>query len=167
MNFWGRRGAIGVCAVLLLSGSSRAGDEEPYLLFEMGGGGEFGLRGGQSFGPEIGLEYMAIKRLLEIEMSVSPLFSHGQAEIETEVTFKKPFEITDRFEIEIGGGPEWIHRTNGKPDSVAGVAMADFVYEILPQHHVSLFIDPAYSYDFGEDHEKVISVMAGLRIGIE
>jgi hypothetical protein len=162
------RKAIGFSAALLLSAeTSFAEEKEPALVFEMGGGGEFGFRGGTSYGPEIGLEYTIIKRWLEVETSVNPLFRRGQAEIGTDFIFKKPFQITDRLEFLIGAGPEWIHRTNKEPDSVAGVAITELVYEILPERHVAVFVQPAYSYDFGKGHEQAISVTAGLHIGIE
>jgi hypothetical protein len=45
---------------------------------------------------------------------------------ETEVLFKKPFELNDRLEFLIGGGSSWKHKSEG--DSIAGeiiVSMAE------------------------------------------
>jgi len=66
----------------------------------------------------------------------------------------------------IGARPEWKHRTDGAADSVAGVASAEFVYEVMPERHVSFFLQEAYSYDFAKGHEQAISAIAGLHIGI-
>ncbi|MGA7328903.1 MAG: hypothetical protein WBX25_31560 [Rhodomicrobium sp.] len=162
---------IGIIAVmLLLTPKALAEDKEPSFVVEMGGAGEWGLQhGDSSFGPDVGLEYTVIEHWLEIEVGVMPLFSNGQADIDTELLFKKPFDLTDRLEFLIGAGPEWIHRTNGsKPaDSIAGEVAVEFVYAAWPERHVGLFVEPAYTYDFGKGHEQSITVTGGLHIGIE
>jgi hypothetical protein len=160
-------------AVLPLSALPAQGEEkdkDPSLVFEMGGTGEWGLRrsGSQSYGPEIGFEYDVIERWLEIEVSTSPVFSKGHAELGTDFLFKKPFEVTDRLEFMIGGGPEWISRTNEAPkNSIAAVAVTEFIYAPWDNKKVRLFVEPAYSYDLGKGHEQAFSVSAGLLIGIK
>ncbi len=147
--------------------AAQANDQESTIIFEMGGGGEWGIPGKQRFGPEIGLEYTIIKHWLEVEVSTSPLFLRGQAEIGTDLIFKTPFAIADTLELLAGAGAEWIHRFNRMPDSVAGVVAVDFVYEILPERHVSVFVQPVYSYDFGKDHEQTLGFTTGLHIGLD
>jgi hypothetical protein len=165
------KGMIGICAAMLLfAPKAQAEEKEPSLVFEMGSAGEWGLQhGGSSFGPNVALEYTVIEHWLEFEVGVTPLFSKGQAEIGTDLIFKKPFDLSKSLEFLIGAGPEWVHRTSGeKPvDSIAGEVVVEFVYSPWPERHVGFFIEPAYAYDFGKGHEQSIAVTGGLHIGIE
>jgi hypothetical protein len=62
---------------------------------------------------------------------------------------------------------EWIHRTSGKPgDSLAGDAVVEFIYKPWRDKNVRFFLEPAYAYDFGKEHEQSLSVSAGLRMGL-
>ena len=118
-------GSIG--AVLFFAVPAAAEDKGPSTVLCIGGAGEWGVSdGGQSFGPEIGLEHTIIEHYLEIEVAVSPLFSKGPTEFDTEFLLKKPFDLTDRLEFLVGAGPVWIHKTG--VDSVAGEALVEFVY---------------------------------------
>jgi len=169
MNKWTRMIGI-IAAVLLFASKAQAEDKEPYLFFEMGGAGEWGLQhGGSSAGPAVAVEYTVIEHWLEAEAAVTPRFSNGQTEIGTDLVFKKPFNLSDSLEFLIGAGPEWVHKANGeKPaDSVAGEAVVQFVYSPWPERHVGFFAQPSYSYDFGKGHDQSLGVSAGLRIGIE
>ncbi|MGA7329846.1 MAG: hypothetical protein WBX25_36535 [Rhodomicrobium sp.] len=155
-------------AMLLCAAQAAAEDKEPSLTVEMGGAGEWRLRGGSSCGPDIGLEVTVIERWLEIEASVTPLFSRAEAEIGTGLIFRKPFDLSKSLEFLIGAGPEWIFRPAGeKPSSIAAEATVEFVYSPWPERHVGFFIEPAYTYDFGKGHEQAISVTGGLHIGID
>jgi hypothetical protein len=132
----------------------------------MGGAGGWGVpNGGSSFGPEIGVEYTVVEHFLEIEAATSPQFSKGQVEFDTELLFKKPFDLTNRLEFLIGAGPVWIHKADA--DSLAGEVLVEFVYSPWPERHVGFFMEPNYSYNFGRGHEQSIGVTAGLHIGIQ
>lgn len=160
--------AMACCAAasLLLCGKAQAGENEPSLVFEMGGAGGWGLQQGDfSSGPDIGFEYTVIERWLEIEITTTPAFSKGQVEFDTDLVFKKPFELADRLEFLVGAGPLWLHKPNA--DSVAAEAIAEFVYEAWPERHTAIFVEPSYAYDFGKGHEQSIGFTAGLHIGIQ
>jgi hypothetical protein len=157
-------GSIG--ALLLFAAAANAEDKEPTLVVVMGGAGGWGLsQGASSFGPEIGLEYTVIEHFLDIELATSAQFSKGQQEFDTDLVFKKPFELSDRLEFLIGAGPVWIRKADA--DSFAGEAIVEFVYSAWPERHVAFFIEPNYSYEFGQGHEQSIGVIAGLHIGIQ
>ncbi len=160
---------MGLFALLLFAPQAQAEDKEPSFVVELGGAGEWGLqRGGSSFGPNVDLEYTVIEHWLEVEAGVTPLFANGQAEIGTDLVFKKPFDLSESLEFLIGAGPEWVHRASGeKPaDSMAGEAIVEFVYSPWPERHVGFFLEPSYSYDFGKGHEQSLGVTGGLHIGI-
>jgi hypothetical protein len=140
-------------------------EKEPSIILEMGGSGEWGLQRGSmpGFGPEIGFEYDM--HWLEIEAATSPKVSHGQAEIGTDFLLKKPFEISERWEFLIGGGPEWVHKTSESPkDSLAAEAALEFVYAPFDNENIRVYAEPTYSYDFGKGHEQSLGFTAGLLI---
>jgi hypothetical protein len=161
---------FGVLAPLILSVTPVHADEgESPLVFEMGGAAGWGLQqGNSSAGPEVAIEYTVIEHMLEIEVAVSPQFSGGKTEFDTDLIFKKPFDLSDRLEFLIGAGLEWGHGVSGqKPaDSIAGEAIAEFVYFPWTDHKVGIFLEQTYSYDFGKEHEQTLGLAAGLHIGI-
>jgi tetratricopeptide (TPR) repeat protein len=87
--------------------------------------GEWTLPGGaSSFGPSAAIEFMPIKNRLEIELGVSPMFSRGRTEYDTELVFKTPLllGLPDNVEVMFGGGPAWLPwRDRGRAlfDSIA------------------------------------------------
>ena len=157
-----------LAVLLLVAPSVHAEEKEPSTFIEIGGAGEWGLRhGGFSFGPNLGVEHTIIENWLEIEAGVTPLFAKGQAETGTDFFLKKPFELSKSLEFEAGGGVEWIHKVSGKPsDSMAGEAVVEFIYRPWQDKNFRLFLEPAYAYDFGKEHEQSLSVSGGLKIGI-
>src|ERR1700678_2012815 len=118
---------MGLAAVLLLIASSAHGqieDKEPSAIFEVGGAGQWGLKGGSSYGPSVAVETTPIPDVLEVEGGTTALFSRGQTEWDTDFLFKKPFTLSDTVEFMFGVGPEWAHvTTHGvSSDTVAGEA---------------------------------------------
>ncbi len=164
------KGMMGIFAALLLFAAQvRAEDKEPSWVLEMGGATEWGLqRGGSSSGPNVDLEHSVIEHWLEIEVGVTPLFANGQAEIGTDLVFKKPFDLSESVEFLIGAGPEWVHKPGGdKPsDSAAGEAIVELIYSPWPERHAGIFVEPSYSYDFGKGHDQSLGLTVGLHIGI-
>ena len=106
---------LGLIATLAsIGGTAKAGDKEPSALIEIGGAGEWALRGGGlSFGPAVSMEVTPLKDWLEIELGVSPQFGGSRTEWGTDLVFKKPFALSDTVEVEFGLGPEWIHTSGG------------------------------------------------------
>ncbi len=96
-------GAFFALASQALAGEKE--EKEPSIILEMGGAGDWGLQKGSkpAFGPDLGLEYDM--HWIEFEATTSPKFSKGHAEIGTELLFKKPFEINERWEFLIRRRP--------------------------------------------------------------
>ncbi|MGO9173229.1 MAG: hypothetical protein ACLP7P_14870 [Rhodomicrobium sp.] len=166
MDYWARIGFT--AGLLLLAGAARA-EEKEVAVVEIGGAGEWGLQhGGSAAGPNVAVEFDVIEHWLEIEVGVTPLFSNGQAEVGTDLVFKKPFDLSDSVEFLIGAGPEWVHKASGeKPaDSVAGEAIVELIYFPWPEHKTGFFIEQSYGYDFGKGHEQSLGVSGGLHIAV-
>ena len=144
-------------------------EPEPGAILELGGAGSRSLiAGGSSFGPNFAVEFAAVEKWLELEAGVTPLFSHGSTEWDSDLLFKKPWDLSKRVEFMFGVGPSWIHTTqNGATtNSFAGVAALDFMFWPFEKRRFGWYLEPAYEYNFGRGHEQSIGISAGLLIAI-
>ena len=158
-------------AAISLTASAQAAEKEKEAAaeLELGAAVERGLPGGGfSFGPSVGIEFTPIKDWLEIEAGVSPVFGSGRTEWGTELVFKKPYSLSDKVEMMVGVGPEWLHKTGHSEiaNSIGGVALVDFQIWPFPERRFGWFIEPSYGYDFGREHEQSLGVTVGLLIPI-
>jgi hypothetical protein len=152
-----------VAALFVFAGPAQAEEKEPAAIVEIGGAGEWSLGdGGSSFGPAVSVETTPIKDWLEIEAGVSSLFGRGPTDWSADFLLKKPFTLSDTVEFMVGAGPEWKINTR----SVAGEVALDFMFWPLPERKYGWFLEPSYSYDFGEGHEQSLGVSVGLTIAI-
>jgi len=154
-------GIIGlIAAVVSFSGDAKAEDKEPSAVVEIGGAGEWGLGGGSGFGPSAALELSPIKSLL-LEVGVTPLFSGGHAEWDTDLLFKKSFDLSKTVEFEPGIGPAW--NGGGK---IAGEVSFQFMIWPSPERKLGYFVESSYSYSFSNGHEQSLGMSVGLLIAI-
>jgi hypothetical protein len=160
--------ALGLVMALLFAGraSGQAEDKEPSAIFEAGGAGQWGLKGGSSYGPSVAVETTPIPDVLEVEGGTTALFSRGQTEWDTDFLFKKPFTLSDTVEFMFGVGPEWAHiATRGRSsDTVAGEAALDFMFWPWQRRRFGLYLEPSYDYSFAPGHEQSVSISGGLLI---
>ena len=127
-----------LAAAVSLTASAQAAEKEKEAAaeLELGAATEWALPGGGfSFGPSVGIEFTPIKDWLEIEAGVSPVFGGGRTEWSTELVFKKPFSLSDKVEMMVGLGPEWLYKTgHGETtNSIGGVALVDFQIWPFPE----------------------------------
>lgn len=161
---------LGVVAGLLPNARAAFAEEkEPVAVIELGGASEWGLtNGGSSFGPTAAVEVTAVKNWLEVEAGVTSLFKHGQAEWDSGVTFKKPFDLSPTVEFEPGIGPVWMHTVSlGRAtDSIGTEVSFEFMIWPTRDRKFGWFVEPSYGYSFGKEHEQSLGVNAGLLIAI-
>jgi hypothetical protein len=143
-------------------------EKEPIAILELGAAGERTLDGGGSLGPTVAVEVTPIEHWLELEAGVTPLFSHGQREWDTDLLFKKPYTLSRTAEFMFGIGPEWAHTTAaGKSsNSIAAEAVLDFMFWPSPKRKFGWYLEPSYSYDFGPGHAQSLGLSGGLLISI-
>jgi hypothetical protein len=163
---------IGFFGALLLPAEIAVAEEkEPFAVFELGAAAEWGLNSGSgsSFGPTASVEFTPIKNWLVIETGVTPLFSHGQTEWDTDFVFKKPFDLSASVEFEPGIGPVWIHTIGGgrTTDAIGAEAVADFMFWSTPDRKYGWFLEPSYTYSFSNGHQQSFGVSTGLLIPIK
>jgi hypothetical protein len=166
--------ALAALAVaLLFAASARAGEKENEAAaeLEIGAAVDWAVPGGSgsfTFGPSVGIEVTPIPNWLEVEAGVSPMFSNGKTEWSTELVFKRPYELSDKLEMMLGFGPEWIYRT-GRGDtggSIGGVVLADFQIWPTADRKIGWFIEPSLGYDFGREREQSLGFTVGILIPI-
>jgi hypothetical protein len=163
--------ATSLMAILLLTGKAfgQVQEKEPAAIVEIGGAGQWALNHGKpSYGPNFAVEVTPIKEWLEIEAGVTPFFSHGQTEWDTDLLFKKPYTLSKTAEFMFGVGPEWAHTISGgqSTNSIAAEAALDFMFWPAPKRRFGWYIEPSYGYSFAAGHQQSMSVSVGLLIAI-
>ena len=146
-----------------------AEDKEPVAILEIGAATSWNIKGGAAtFAPNFAAETTPIPNWLELEAGVSPFYTRKSTEWDTDLLFKKPWDLSRESEFMIGIGPEWVHLSmNGKTiNSIAGELAGDFMFWPTLKHHFGWFLEPTYDYSFAGGHEQSIGMSAGLLIGI-
>jgi len=144
-------------------------EKEPAAILEIGAAGEWALSHEKpSYGPSVAVEVTPIPQWLEIEAGVTPLFSRGQTEWDTDLLFKKPYTLSKSTEFMFGVGPEWVHTISGgkSTNSIAGEAALDFMFWPGRKHRFGWYAEPSYGYNFGSGHEQSMSATVGFLIAI-
>jgi hypothetical protein len=168
-----RAAKLALLAALLVVGRAygqvEEKEKEPAAIIEIGGAGEWALtHGTPGYGPNVAVEVTPIKDWLEIEAGVTPFFSRGQTEWDTDLLFKKPYTLSRTAEFMFGVGPEWAHTIKGgnSANSIGGEAALDFMFWPWPKRRFGWYIEPSYGYNFGSGHEQSMSATVGLLIAI-
>jgi hypothetical protein len=144
-------------------------NKEPKVTVELGAATSWNFSGGPvTFAPNLAAESTLKENWLEIEVGVSPFYTHTTKEWDTDLLFKKPWTISRKAEFMLGVGPEWVHfNQNGTwNNSIAGEVAGDFMFWPTGRHHFGWYLEPAYDYSFARGHQKSIGMSGGLLIGI-
>jgi len=140
-------------------------DTKPAAVLELGGAGSWNVKDGRSsFGPDVAVEVTPIEKSLEIEIGVTPFYSRHSTEWDTDVLFKKPWDLTRKLELMVGVGPAWVRsKENGAvANSVAIDAAVDLMFWPSERRRFGWFVEPSYSYAFTRGHEQNLAVNVGL-----
>jgi hypothetical protein len=155
------------CATVLAQ--TPAPDPEPAAILELGGAGSWNVKDGSgSAGADVAAEVTPIEQWLELEGGVTPLWTRRSTEWDTDLLFKKPWELSRKVEFMCGIGPEWIHaRESGvTTNSFALEAVLDFMFWPSASRRFGWFIEPGYEYGFGRGRERSVGISFGLLIGL-
>ncbi len=148
---------------------AQADEKEPIAIVEIGAAGEWALtHGAPAYGPSLAVEVTPIPEWLEIEAGVTPFFSRGQTEWDSDLLFKKPYTLSRKTEFMFGAGPEWGHTISrgNVTNSIAGEAALDLMFWPWPKRRFGWYAEPSYSYSFSSGHEQSASMTVGLLISI-
>jgi len=155
--------------LLLITAAALAqtADKEPVAILELGGAASHTFNtGGAAGGPSIAVECTPIRDRLELEAGVTPLFSAGATEWDTDLLFKKPWTLSRKVEFMAGVGPEWVHTSHAETtvNALAGEAALDFMFWPARRHKFGWYLEPAYDHGFVYAHDQSLGVSGGLLI---
>ena len=137
------------------------------VVLEIGGAGAWDAHTWTSqFGPNFAVEVTPIEHWLEIEAGTTPFRVRGATEWETDLVFKKPFELSPTADFMVGLGPTWTHSNvpGERADSTGGEIAFDFMF--WPKPHWGWYVEPTYGMAFDHGHGGSVGVSAGLLIGL-
>jgi len=157
--------------LLLIAAAAYAqtADKEPVAILELGGATSHTVNTrGAAGGPSIAIECTPIKDRLELEAGVTPLFSAGATEWDTDLLFKKPWTLSRKAEFMAGVGPEWVHTSHAGMgvNALAGEAALDFMFWPARRHKFGWYLEPAYDHGFVYAHDQSFGITGGLLIAI-
>ncbi|WP_263385688.1 hypothetical protein [Granulicella arctica] len=144
-------------------------DDDPRVILEIGAATSWNFSGGAAtFAPNLAAETTPIENVLELEAGISPFYSKGSTEWDTDLLFKKPWTLSAKTEFMLGVGPEWVHLQQGGKTSntLAGEIAGDFMFWPSGRHRFGWYLEPAYDYSFAADHQQSIGLSGGLLVGI-
>jgi hypothetical protein len=140
---------------------------EHVAVLELGGAGEWGLTDPAShYGPTLAVEVTPIEHWLELEFGVTAFRSHSATEWETDLLFKKPYQLSRTVEFMAGLGPAWSHSSSAgeRANSVSAEFVLDFMF--WPKERWGWYLEPSYGYGFDHEHSRSLGLSAGLLIGV-
>lgn len=145
-----------------------AKEKESVAIAEIGGATSFNLKGGAGFGYDLAIEMTPIEDWLELELGVSPVFTNHSRETDIDLLFKKPWTLSQKLEFMLGIGPAFTHESDhGNINNFwSGELAVDLMFWPGTRHRFGLFVEPAYQYGFGQEHDQSIGLSAGLLIAI-
>jgi hypothetical protein len=162
-----------LAAVLLgagtLLGQTADSGNASAAIIELGGAPDWSLQnGGWNVGPAAAVEVTPIENWLEIEAGTTAIFNRNSTEWDTDLLFKKPWDLSKKVEFMAGIGPEWIHIRQNRvvSNGIAAEAAADFMFWPFAKRRFGWYWEPAYDYSFARGHEQSLGFSAGLLISI-
>jgi hypothetical protein len=144
-------------------------NRENKAILEVGDATSWNVSGGAAtFAPSLAVEIEPKENWLELELGVSPFYTHTAKEWDTDLLFKKPWTLSRKAEFMLGVGPQWVHEKQGGrwTNTLAGEVVADFMFWPTGNHHFGWYLEPAYDYTFARGHQKSFGISFGLLIGI-
>jgi hypothetical protein len=140
------------CALLFAppaSMSEEASRSEDMLILDAGAAGEKELAGGSTrLGPALGIEIEAIESRLEVELGAARFEQNGSTVWNVDLSFKKPWRLSERLEIMPGLGPTWEHANarQGQVNFWGIEGVVDLFFWC--GRRLGLFVEPAYGVGF-------------------
>jgi hypothetical protein len=162
-------GLLVISSLLSFDGDVKPNDREAAAILELGAAPAWNLKdGAAALGPTVALEITPIEKWLELEAGVTQAFSRHGSERDIDLLFKKPWNLSKKAELMFGAGPAWVRskQSGVVTNAFAGEVVLDFMFWPTAKRRFGWYIEPAYEYTFGREHERSIGISAGLLIAI-
>ena len=159
-------GVVFICSAACLFSQT---ETKEGAVLELGGASSWNIRGGApAYGADVAVEVTPIAKWLAIEMGTTSFISRRGTEWDTDILFRKPWDLTRKLELMVGGGPAWVRsKEDGVvTNSVALEASIHFMYWPSERRRFGWFIEPGYEYNLAKGHERSLGISAGLLIAI-
>ena len=143
-------------------------DKENKAILEVGAATSWNVSGGAAtFAPNLAVEIEPIENWLELEVGVSPFYTHSSKEWDMDLLFKKPWALSRKAEFMLGIGPQWVHVKQGRrwTNALAGEIAGDFMFWPTGKHRFGWYLEPVYDHSFARGLPKSLGISFGLLIG--
>ena len=161
--------AIAVALVFgeALAQAQESADEDHAIVLEVGGAGEWPIRGGggPNYGGTIAAEVTPIENWLELELGVTALGTAGHTELSGDFLFKKPYRFPATTEFMFGAGPSLSKSLTGSERGTTW--SAEFVVDFMfwRRKNVGWYLEPGWSLT-PKNGQQSIGLNAGLIFGL-
>jgi hypothetical protein len=167
------RGAL-MAAITLSCGSVKAfaqaqdsGDEDHAVILEIGGAGEWPIRGGggTNYGGTIAAEVTPIENWLELEIGVTALGTAGHTELSGDFLIKKPYRLSASTEFMFGAGPSLSKSLTGPERGTSW--SAEFVLDFMfwRRKNIGWYLEPGWSVT-PKNGQQSLGLNVGLIFGL-
>lgn len=129
-------------------------EAEPSAVAKIGGNAEWKLsHGRRALGGTAAVQKSFLHDKVEIEALVSPSWERKGPEWKSGLLVKAPIKLSPQWDLELGGGPLWVRRTDrdSKGDSVAAAGVGELVLWPGARKTIGFYVETEYSYDFTKD----------------
>jgi hypothetical protein len=144
-------------------------DKENKAILEVGAATSWNVSGGAAtFAPNLAAEIEPIENWLELELGISPFYTHIAKEWDIDLLLKKPWTLSRKAEFMLGIGPQWVHlKQSGRwTNTLAGEVAGDFMFWPNGKHRFGWYLEPAYDYSLARGHQKSLGISFGLLVGL-
>jgi hypothetical protein len=152
--------AVLVVALTPVQAQAEEKENEPFAIIEFGAAGAW-EGASSSFGPSVAVEFSPLKNF-EIEPGLTLFFDkQGHAEWDTDLSFRRSFDLSKTVELEPGIGLSW-----SSSSQLGAVASVEFQIWPWQERKVGWFVEPSYSVSLTPVHQQSVGLTVGILVGI-
>jgi hypothetical protein len=157
---------VAPCAAAAHAQAASAETDNHKIVYELGWAADWSRQ--ERFRPTgatVAFEITPVEHWLEIEVGLTAIRSRGLTELPVDILFKKPWQLSPRFEVMVGIGPEIVHVSGRGHETFLGLSgVLDLMF--WPKKNIGWYVEPAFETTFtqGVTHHG-LGFAGGLLIG--
>ena len=134
------------------------------IALEIGPAAEWALRERPNFGASVTCEVTAIPNWLELEFGFSALATSNDPELEAELLFEKPFQLSDKVEFMLEVGPSLSRELESNSVTSLNLEFAIGIF-FWPQSNLGWYVESGWS-DTPKSGRQSMSAGVGVLVPI-